>query len=333
MRAVFYGPCGRISYRQPRRSGLLCLATAVGTGTAFAAFALCAAPALARPSEAGLHVADAFPDYDARPRRRMTRHAIARRGTWRRRNMGRLARRIHHNSRVARAEADRGSRAPAEPVPLEQRSFVAAHPLLPDPHFDAPAPAIASSIAGQGAIAPRCVGTHRSAFALAVANFGNDFRSAEPALVAGAWPHCRGARHPQSNVQLASLGAALPAPGPAGLPSLSGESIRWVASPACLASRLRAVLGQVAAHFGPLTVNSTCRSPSHNRRVGGAPRSYHLTGSAVDFRVRGNYGAVLAFLARLRTVGGLKHYGAGVFHIDTGPRRTWGNRRVRYARR
>jgi uncharacterized protein YcbK (DUF882 family) len=96
---------------------------------------------------------------------------------------------------------------------------------------------------------------------------------------------------------------------------------------------LRAILGQVAAAFGPLTVNSTCRSPSHNRRVGGAPRSYHLTGNAVDFRVRGSYGSVLAFLSRQHTVGGLKHYGGGVFHIDTGPRRTWGARRVRTSRR
>jgi uncharacterized protein YcbK (DUF882 family) len=93
---------------------------------------------------------------------------------------------------------------------------------------------------------------------------------------------------------------------------------------------LQTVLAQVASNFGPLTVNSTCRSARHNRRVGGAPRSYHLTGNAVDFRVGGSYGQVLAFLARLRTVGGLKHYGRGVFHIDTGPRRTWGARR-RYA--
>ena len=31
------------------------------------------------------------------------------------------------------------------------------------------------------------------------------------------------------------------------------------------------------------------------------------------------------FLTGKRTVGGLTHYGFGVFHIDTGPRRTWGN--------
>jgi uncharacterized protein YcbK (DUF882 family) len=109
------------------------------------------------------------------------------------------------------------------------------------------------------------------------------------------------------------------------------SSIRWNASSACLTSRLRIVLSEIAARFGPVTVNSTCRSRTHNRRVSGAPRSYHLTGNALDFRVRGSYAAVHAFLSRQRTVGA-EHYGRGVFHIDTGPRRTWGLRR-RYAGR
>lgn len=132
--------------------------------------------------------------------------------------------------------------------------------------------------------------------------------------------------HPASDAHLASLGPSPRAPAPSARRGLSGGSIRWVASPSCLASPLRAILGQVASVFGPVTVNSTCRNPARNRRVGGAPRSYHLTGNAVDFRVRGSYGAVLAYLGRQRSVGGLKHYGNGVFHVDTGPRRTWAGR-------
>jgi Peptidase M15 len=231
--------------------------------------------------------------------------------------------------------------ARADIVPMQQRSLVASHPLVPDPAPAEPHPGLAPGSASVAEPAPpRCRGAHRSVFALALASFGSDFQPSEPAMVEGAWPQCRGARNvqsswPQSNWQLASLGPAIPAPAPdpASAPGLSGGgSIHWVASAACLTPRLRAVLAQVAANFGPLTVNSTCRSPSHNRRVGGAPRSYHLTGNAVDFRVRGSFGAVHAFLARQRTVGGLKHYGAGVFHIDTGPRRTWGSRR-RYTAR
>lgn len=132
--------------------------------------------------------------------------------------------------------------------------------------------------------------------------------------------------HPEADVHLASLGPSPRAPAPSARRSLSGRSIRWVASPSCLASPLRAILGQVASVFGPVTVNSTCRSSARNRHVGGAPRSYHLTGNAVDFRVRGSYGAVLAYLGRQRSVGGLKHYGNDVFHVDTGPRRTWAGR-------
>lgn len=105
--------------------------------------------------------------------------------------------------------------------------------------------------------------------------------------------------------------------------SLSGGGVRWVASSGCLDSGLKAVVYQVAANYGPVTVNSTCRSKGHNRAVGGAPRSKHLSGDAVDFRVRGNIGAVYAYLKSSGSVGGLKHYGGGLFHIDNGERRSW----------
>jgi uncharacterized protein YcbK (DUF882 family) len=83
------------------------------------------------------------------------------------------------------------------------------------------------------------------------------------------------------------------------------------------------VLSEVAALFGAVRVNSTCRSKAHNAQVGGASRSYHLTGNAVDFRIAANTAAVSRFLLGKKTVGGFKHYGFGLFHIDTGPRRTW----------
>lgn len=105
--------------------------------------------------------------------------------------------------------------------------------------------------------------------------------------------------------------------------SLSGGGVRWVASAGCLNGTLKSVIYSVAANYGPVTVNSTCRSKGHNRRVGGAPRSKHLSGNAVDFRVRGNVGAVYAYLKSSGSVGGLKHYGGGLFHIDTGERRSW----------
>ncbi len=102
-----------------------------------------------------------------------------------------------------------------------------------------------------------------------------------------------------------------------------GGGIRWVASAGCLNGTLRSVVAQVAASYGHVTVNSTCRGKSHNRKVGGAPKSHHLTGDAVDFRVRGNVRAVYAYLRSHGSIGGVKHYGGGLFHIDTGPRRSW----------
>jgi Peptidase M15 len=129
-------------------------------------------------------------------------------------------------------------------------------------------------------------------------------------------------RSAPAKLRLASLGGGFTSK-PSFGPSLSGGAVRWVASSGCLNSGLRSVIASVASSFGPVTVNSTCRSRGHNARVGGARRSQHLTGNAADFRVRGNWRGVWAFLRSSSMVGGLKHYGGGLFHIDTGARRSW----------
>lgn len=127
----------------------------------------------------------------------------------------------------------------------------------------------------------------------------------------------------RKGVRVASLGDGYQ-PRPELGRSLSGGGVKWVASSGCLNGQLKAVIYQVANNFGPVTVNSTCRSRRHNARVGGAHRSHHLTGNAVDFRVHGR-GArgVYAFLRSHPSVGGLKFYRRGFFHIDTGSRRSW----------
>ena len=129
-------------------------------------------------------------------------------------------------------------------------------------------------------------------------------------------------RHALRGVQIASLGNVSREAIVDHRDGLSGGSVRWTASAGCLNSTLRRVVGALAAAFGPVTVNSTCRSVRHNARVGGAHRSHHIGGNAVDFRVKGNVRAVYAYLSNQRSVGGLKFYGSH-FHIDTGPRRTW----------
>ena len=127
----------------------------------------------------------------------------------------------------------------------------------------------------------------------------------------------------QKPVRTASLGRTyVPEDKPKAQKSAGGGGgITWIASASCLDSGLRSVLAQVASRFGSVTVNSTCRSASHNRSVGGASKSWHLTGDAADFRIHGNWGAASSFLRS--AAGGFKHYGGGLFHIDTGPKRSW----------
>lgn len=122
--------------------------------------------------------------------------------------------------------------------------------------------------------------------------------------------------------RVASLGGSIASGISAPARSLTGGGIAWRASSGCLAGNLRSIVASLASSYGSVTVNSTCRNARHNRRVGGARKSWHLTGNAVDFRIHG--GNVRSVYAYLRSnVGGLKHYGGGRFHIDNGPRRTF----------
>jgi hypothetical protein len=168
--------------------------------------------------------------------------------------------------------------------------------------------------------------THRQ-----VASLGRDIAPAHlPRLSVVEWARPKAEPAPAKPKEsmgpiVASLGREFVVPTPSTEPSLAGDRIKWMplASVNCLAAPLRGVLAELAATFGPLTVRWTCRDKSLNARVGGARRSYHLTGNAVDFNMTGNYRAILGFLKGKKQVGGLKHYGNGAFHIDTGPRRTW----------
>jgi hypothetical protein len=128
------------------------------------------------------------------------------------------------------------------------------------------------------------------------------------------------ATKPAPRTRVASLGPAPSVEAPAAFPSLSGGAVTWHASVSCLAANLRSVIEQVAS-FGRVTVNSTCRSVARNRRVGGASHSWHLSGNAADVRIAGNWRAAAAFLRS--AVGGFKHYGGGLFHIDNGPKRSF----------
>ncbi len=72
----------------------------------------------------------------------------------------------------------------------------------------------------------------------------------------------------------------------------------------CVPGSLKAVLAKVSAKYGPVTVNSTYRSPGKNRKAGGKRKSMHLSCRAVDFRVHGNSRGLMQFLAAQKEVGG-----------------------------
>ena len=83
-----------------------------------------------------------------------------------------------------------------------------------------------------------------------------------------------------------------------------------------LAEKIRAQLK------APMHVHSVCRCVSHNREVGGRPKSRHLLGHAMDFHVPGlspqaTYNAIIKMWhdGKLPELGGVFVYDWGV-HID-----------------
>jgi uncharacterized protein YcbK (DUF882 family) len=52
-------------------------------------------------------------------------------------------------------------------------------------------------------------------------------------------------------------------------------------------AELLRVLEDVREHFGkPVRITSGCRCEEHNKRIGGAPKSKHMQGIAVDIQVK-----------------------------------------------
>lgn len=100
------------------------------------------------------------------------------------------------------------------------------------------------------------------------------------------------------------------------------KNVQYNDTKSCVPRRLKRVINHTSRKFGKVTVNSTKREVSENRRKGGAKNSYHLRCQAVDFSVQADRAKVLKFLKNHKGVGGYSSYSRH-YHIDTGPRRTW----------
>ncbi len=75
----------------------------------------------------------------------------------------------------------------------------------------------------------------------------------------------------------------------------------------------------------PLIVRSAYRSPEHNRRVGGAPASKHMLGTAFDIAMANHDPVAFEAAARAEGFLGFGTYPrSGFMHIDLGPARRWG---------
>ncbi len=107
--------------------------------------------------------------------------------------------------------------------------------------------------------------------------------------------------------------AVLQAPAPPG--SLKTDA---TAAIDCLPGHLRAVLADLAAQFGNVTVVSTHQLNTTNHSSGSIREQLHHDCKAVDIRPdRSRIEDIKAYLRTRREIGGVESYRNGIVHIDT----------------
>lgn len=86
---------------------------------------------------------------------------------------------------------------------------------------------------------------------------------------------------------------------------------------------VKSKLQNIRNHFkASVTINSAYRTPTHNKKVGGAANSYHVKGRAFDIVVKGHTPSEVAVYARSIGIKGVIEYNTFV-HIDSRPNQYW----------
>lgn len=118
-----------------------------------------------------------------------------------------------------------------------------------------------------------------------------------------------------------------PAPAPAEpvpeAPVTKAVSSKAASAPTdCLPASLRGVLKDVEARFGAVTLVSTTELHTDNHSRGSVRHRLHAACKAIDFKVKGDRRAVVAYLRARPEVAGVNTYGNnGVIHMDHNARR------------
>lgn len=88
--------------------------------------------------------------------------------------------------------------------------------------------------------------------------------------------------------------------------------------PIFISPKLVDILQKIRTHFGkPVTINSAYRTPTYNKKIGGATYSQHCNGTAADIKITGISSKVVAAYAEtlMRNTGGIGIY-PSFTHID-----------------
>lgn len=219
---------------------------------------------------------------------------------------------------LARGDAQIGRAAETSPTPLPHLDVSRTSTLSYVPAHSEAAPAPPSDTGRE----------NRSLFVSPARAAGAEAPVSQPATpsVAPALVEASAERTPQraeSPTVTASLGSAASPARPPDTAAAQSAVTRGAlktsgaAATECLPGELRAVLADVAARFGAVTVVSTHQLNTSNHSSGSIREKLHHDCKAADIRVdRGRVDEIKAYLRGRREIVGLESYRNGIIHLD-----------------